>query len=73
VRALVPDASGVREAEQEALAAAAAGAVNRSVLQRFADWALSTVRVGATAAVVPAVSSATTAMLMESGRLTGHL
>ena len=71
VRALVPDASGVREAEQEALAAARAGAVDRSVLQRFADWALSTVRAGAAAAVVPAVSSATTAMLMEAGRLTG--
>jgi hypothetical protein len=73
VRSLVPEANGIDTQRDAALAAARDGAVNRSVLQRFADWALSVVRQGATAAVVPAVASATTAMLMEAGRLTGHL
>jgi hypothetical protein len=72
VRGLVPDASSIDAERDAALAAARDNAVNRSALQRFADWALSVVRQGATAAVVPAVTSATTAMLTEAGRLTGH-
>jgi len=74
VRSLVPSASGIDGELEQALAAAADGAVNNSVLKRFADWVMSTVKTGATAAVVPAVSSATTAMLLEASRLaTGHL
>ena len=72
VSAVVPgaDVAGQKEA---ALAAARDGAVDRTVLQRFADWAVSVVNRGATAALVPAVSAATTEMMLEAGRLTGHL
>lgn len=73
VRVLVPGVSGIDAQQQTALAAARDGAVDMSVLQRFVDWVMSTVRVGATAAVVPAVTSATTALMLEAGRLTGHL
>jgi len=73
VRSLVPEASGVREQEQAALAAATPRTLDRSALKRFADWALSTVRAGATAALVPAVSAATNEMLAEAGRLAAHL
>src|SRR6266568_1429277 len=38
-----------------------------------ADVAVSVVNRGATAALVPAVSAATTEMMLEAGRLTGHL
>jgi hypothetical protein len=34
---------------------------------------LSAVNQGASAAVIPAVTSAVTAMMLEAGRLTGHL
>ena len=73
VRTLVPDANGIAEQEQLALAAIKPADVDRSVLRRFADWALSTVRAGATAALVPAVTAATNEMLAEAGRLAGHL
>lgn len=73
VKALAPDAADVAEQERLALVAASPGKVNRSVLQRFADWAISTVRAGATAALVPAVTAATNEMLAEAGRLAGHL
>jgi hypothetical protein len=56
-----------------ALAAARDGAVNRPALKRFADWALSGVGKGATAAIVPAVTAATNDMFNEAGRLAGHL
>jgi len=73
VRALVPDAVGTDAQQEAALAAARDGAVDRSVLQRFGDWAISVVRQGANAAVIPAVTSTTTEMMLEAGRLTGHL
>jgi hypothetical protein len=73
VRATVPQASGLQEQEQAALAAATPRTLDRSALKRFADWALSTVRAGATAALVPAVSAATNEMLAEAGRLAAHL
>jgi hypothetical protein len=47
--------------------------VDKSVLQRFGDWARSVVKQGINAAVVPAISSSVTAMMLEAGRLTGHL
>jgi hypothetical protein len=56
-----------------ALAAARDGAVDKPALRRFADWALSVVGRGATAALVPAVTAATNDMLNEAHRLTGHL
>ena len=73
VRALVPDAADIAEQERLAPVAASPGKVDRSMLRRFADWAVSTVRAGATAALVPAVTAATNEMLAEAGRLTGHL
>jgi hypothetical protein len=73
VRTMVPGVTGLDEQEQTALAAATPGSVDRSVLQKFADWVLATVRAGATAALVPAVSAATNEMLTEAGRLTAHL
>lgn len=72
VRSLVPDAEGAsREAEQEALAAA--DGPDHRALGRFAEWALSALRAGATTAAVAAVSSAITVMLTEASRLGGHL
>jgi hypothetical protein len=44
VRGLVPGASGIDSELEIALAAAADGAVDRSVLKRFADWVPSTSR-----------------------------
>lgn len=73
VRTLVPGIAGVAEQEQIALAATVPGNVDRSVLKRFGDWAVSTVRSGASAALVPAISAATTEMLNEAARLAGHL
>jgi len=73
VRHVAPGASEIDAEQQTALAAAGDGAVDQSALRRFADWVLSVVRTGATAALVPAVSAATNEMLQEAGRLTGHL
>jgi hypothetical protein len=73
VRAFVPEATGIETQQQTALAAARDGTVDRPVLQRFGDWVLSAVNQGASAAVIPAVTSAVTAMMLEAGRLTGHL
>jgi len=73
VRTLVPGAVGAAEQEQLALAAATPGKVDRSVLRRFADWAVSTVRAGATFALVPAITAATNEMMTEAGRLAGHI
>lgn len=73
VRVLVPDASDVHEAEKTALAAVGDRGVDRTALQRFCDWALATLRAGSTSAAVAAVSSATTTLLIEAGRLASHL
>lgn len=74
VAAVAPGAAD-EAAEQKAAALAAArdGAVDRPTLKRFAEWALSVVKRGATAALVPAVTAATNDMLNEAGRLAGHL
>ncbi len=73
VRAFAPQAADIDDELAAALAAARDGAVNKSVLQRFGDWALSVINKGTTAAVVPAVTSTVTTMMLEAGRLTGHL
>jgi hypothetical protein len=73
VRAHVPQATAADTQLGVALAAARDGAVDKSVLQRFGDWVLSIFNHGATAALVPAVSSTVTAMMLEAGRQTGHL
>ena len=72
VLALVPDANGADEQLHTALAAAEPGAVDPNILRRFADWVVSTVGAGATSSATAAVSSATTAMLMEAAHL-AHL
>jgi hypothetical protein len=56
-----------------ALAAARDGAVDRSALKRFADWALAVVGKGASAALTPAVTAATNDLLHEAERLAAHL
>jgi hypothetical protein len=56
-----------------ALAAVSEQHVDRTALQRFKDWTISTVRAGATSASVAVVSSATTTLLIEAGRLANHL
>jgi hypothetical protein len=73
VRLAVPGVGDVGAQQQAALAAAADGAVDRSALQRFVNWVRSTVGAGVNAAIVPAVTSATTALMLEAGRLPGHL
>jgi hypothetical protein len=73
VHTLVPNASELAEERQEALAAAADGAVNPSIVRRFVNWALSTVAKGASAAVVPVVTSAANDILREAERLAHHL
>jgi hypothetical protein len=67
------DAADAAQEKAAALAAARDGAVNSPALKRFANWALSVVGRGATAALVPAVTAATNDMINEAGRLTGHL
>ena len=73
VTTLVPDATEVVEQREEALAAVKDGVSDEGVLRRFADWVLSTVGKGASAAVLPVVTAGTDGMLQEVGRLTGHL
>jgi hypothetical protein len=74
IATVVPGAAVDATREKDgALAAARDGAVDRRALKRFADWALSVVGRGTTAALVPAVTAATNDMLKEAGRLTGHL
>jgi len=73
VRALVPDVTDAKEEESCALAAITDSGVDRRALERFRDWALSTVRSGANAAAVAVVSSSTTMLLVEAGRLVSHL
>jgi hypothetical protein len=73
VRALVPDAPNADQEHQAALAAIGGDMVDRSVLERFRDWAVNTVRAGATSAAVAAVSSVTTTLLIEAGHLASHI
>ena len=73
VRALVPDVADADAQEQAALAAVSDTKVDRSALERFRNWTVSTVRAGATGAAVAAVSSATTTLLIEAGHLASHL
>ena len=73
VRALVPAVADADAQEKAAIAAVADTSVDKSALQRFRDWAVSTVRAGATNAAVAAISSATTTLLIEAGHLASHL
>ena len=73
VRLLVPDVADADVEEQAALAAVSDRGVDRSALQRFRAWTVKTVRAGANAAAVAAVSCATTTLLIEAGKLAGHL
>jgi hypothetical protein len=73
VRALVPDTRDADLEEQLALAAISDQGADKSALQRFHDWTVSTVRAGATSAAVAVVSSATTTLLIEAGHLASHL
>jgi hypothetical protein len=73
VRLAVPTAMDIDSQQTVALKAAQDGAVDRPALKRFADWALAIVGKGASAALTPLVTAATTDMLHEAGRLTGHL
>lgn len=73
VRALVPDVADADAQEQAALAAVTDTAIDRSALERFRNWTVSTVRAGATSAAVAAISSATTTLLIEAGHLASHL
>ncbi len=70
MHALVPD---VRLEEQAALAAIGDDGVDRSALEQFRDWTVSTLRAGATSAAVAAGTSATTTLLIEAGHLASHL
>jgi hypothetical protein len=73
VRTFVPGVAGADEAEQAALTAISGEVVDQTLLERFRDWALSSTQAGATNAVVAAVSSSTTFLLMEAARLASHL
>lgn len=73
VRALVPDVADADMEEQAALTAIGDSGADRSALERFRNWTVSTVRAGATSAAVAAVSSATTTLLIEAGKLASHL
>jgi hypothetical protein len=73
VRALVPDVPDADMEEQAALAAVSDQGVDQSALERFRAWTVNTVRTGANAAAVAAVSSATTTLLLEAGKLASHL
>lgn len=73
VRTFVPGVAGADEAEQAALAAIGDGVVDQTALERFRGWVLSAMQAGATAAVVAAVSSSITWLLIEAARLASHL
>lgn len=72
VRTAAPQESGLDAWQAAALAAARDGAVDKSALQRFGEWAISIVKQGVNAALVPAVTSTVTTMMLEAGKLTGH-
>lgn len=65
----VPRAAGADEAKRLALAAVSESSVDRSALERFGAWAISTVKTGASSGVVAVISSATTTLLMNIGHL----
>jgi hypothetical protein len=73
VRALVPDAVDADLHEEAALAAVSDTKVDKSALERFRDWTISTVRAGATTAAVAAVSSATTTLIIKAGHVVSYL
>ena len=73
VRTFAPQATDVDAQQAAALTAAQDRAVDKLALQRFGEWAKSVVMQGVNAAVVPAVSASVTAMMLEAGRLTGHI
>lgn len=73
VRALVPDAPDAGWEQESALAAVSEDHVDRSRLERFKAWAISTVRAGASSAAVAAVSSVTTTLLIQAEHLAHHL
>jgi len=73
VRALVPDVPDADAEEQAALAAVTDQGVDQSALERFRAWTTNTVRAGANAAAVAAVSSATTTLLIEAAKLASHV
>jgi hypothetical protein len=73
VRLSSTDVSGLDTQRTAALAAASDGAVDRSALKRFTDWALAVVGKGASAALSPAVTAATNDLLREAERLAAHL
>jgi len=73
VRALVPDVPDADTEEQLALAAVGDLGVDQSALERFRAWTVNTVRAGANAVAVGVVSGATTTLLIEAAKLTGHL
>lgn len=73
LRAHAPQAPGLEEQLATAMDAARDGAVDESVLERFGSWVVSVFKQGATNALVPAVSSTVTMMMLEAGKLTGHL
>ena len=73
VATVVPDASDVVVERDAALAAAEDGAVDGSVIRRFAGWVLGSISRGASAAIASIAKAGTDDMLREAGRLTGHL
>jgi hypothetical protein len=74
VRAFAPEPGrDGREEEVAALAVIGTGSGDDSVLVRFRDWAVTSLQAGANNAVVAAVSSTTTYLLIEAARLAGHL
>ena len=74
VRTFVPDATEDSHKRQDAaLAAITAASVDVPALQRFCDWVVTTIQTGANNAVVAAISSSTTFLLIEASRLAPHL
>jgi hypothetical protein len=74
VRTFVPDATeDSHKQEDAALAAITAVSVDEPALRRFRDWAVTTMQTGANNAVVAAISSSTTFLLIEAGRLAAHM
>jgi hypothetical protein len=73
VRSEAPGAAEVAVQEQAALEAVTPGKMDTSALKRFGEWVVSTVKAGASAAMVPVVSAAVRHMLAEAARIAGHL
>lgn len=74
VRAFAPDYADESAKEAEAAQAAiTARGVDVPALERFRDWAVGALRTGASNAVVAAVSSSTTFLIIEAGRLAAHI